>query len=204
MHLNKSSRCKWKGIKPCVCHVAMNLLPKSSTTWSAQSTPRSLSLIPDLINAKNIENQSSHLPYTLLIYQSLLSKKLESTDAAGRLPHLRPMRPNAGHGIWCSYPRIGAASEFFFFLGFTPTQLDSHRIDFDWCRIGLIQPESGRIGHIGLYWPATDTAETGRKWVKSALKLVGTAEILTSVVFLAFFFLCFVNQGIVMCFLRIF
>ena len=86
---------------------------------------------------------------------------------------------------------------FFFFL-------DSRRIGFDSRQTGLIQPESGRIGHIGLYRPATNPAKTGRKRPKSALKLAGAAEILTSDVFLAFFFLCFVNQGILMCFLRIF
>ena len=93
---------------------------------------------------------------------------------------------------------------FFFSLGFVPTWLDSRRTGFDSRWIGLIRPESGRIGHIGLYWPAIDTAEIGRKRPKSTLKLAGTAKILTSEVFLAFFFLCFVNQGIVMCFLRIF
>ena len=89
----------------------------------------------------------------------------------------------------------------FFSLGFAPTWLDSCRIDFDSRRIGLIWPESGRIG---LYQLTTDTTETCQKRPKSALKLVETAEILTLEVFLAFFFLCFVNQGIVMCFLRIF
>ena len=95
-----------------------------------------------------------------------------------------------------SVPRL---SFFFFFFS-----SDSGRIGFNSCRIRLIRPESGRIGHIKSYWPATDTAETGRKRPKSALKLAGTAKILTSKVFLAFLFLCFVNQGIVMCFLRIF
>ena len=95
-----------------------------------------------------------------------------------------------------SVPRL---SFFFFFFS-----SDSGRIGFNSCRIRLIRPESGRIGHIGLYWPAIDTAEIGRKRPKSTLKLAGTAKILTSEVFLAFFFLCFVNQGIVMCFLRIF
>ena len=80
---------------------------------------------------------------------------------------------------------------FFFFIGFAPTWLDSCRIGFDSCRTGLIRPELGRIES---YWPVADTAETGRKWPKSALKLIGTAEILTLEVFLAFFFLCFVNQ----------
>ena len=51
---------------------------------------------------------------------------------------------------------------FFFFLGFAPMRLDSRRIGFDLCRIGLIRRESGRIGHIRSYRPATDIAETGR------------------------------------------
>ena len=101
---------------------------------------------------------------------------------------------------------------FFFWIcadsaRFVPTRLDLHRIDFDSRRTELIWPESGRIGHIGSYRPATDmanTAKTGRKRPKLALKLAGTTEILTSNVFFAFFFLCFVDQGMVMCFLRIF
>ena len=98
---------------------------------------------------------------------------------------------------------------FFFWIcadlaRFVPTRLDLRQIDFDSCRTELIRPESGRIGHIGSYRLATDMAKTGRKRPKLALKLAGTTEILTSNVFFAFFFLCFVNQGMVMCFLRIF
>ena len=68
----------------------------------------------------------------------------------------------------------------FFFLGFALMQLDSCRIGFDSRRTRLIQLESGRIGHIRSYWPATDTVETCRKWPKSALNMVGKAEIITS------------------------
>ena len=86
---------------------------------------------------------------------------------------------------------------FFFFLGFAPTRLDSCRIGFDSRRIGLIRPKSSRIGHIGSYRPAADTAEigrktagTGRKRPKSALNMAVKAE---TCILLSFF----VNQGIV-------
>ena len=124
-----------------------------------------------------------------------MNPRLESTDAAPEVPLLRPMRDAASDVVARVSDRVCVF--FFFFLGFAPTRLDSRRT-------GLIRPESGRIGHIGLYRPATDTAETGWKRSKLALKLAGAAEILTSDVFLTFFFLCFVNQGILMCFLRIF
>ena len=67
-----------------------------------------------------------------------------------------------------SVPRL-----IFFFFFFSS---DSGRIGFNSCRIRLIRPESGRIGHIKSYWPATDTAETGRKRPKSALKLAGNRQ----------------------------
>ena len=64
-----------------------------------------------------------------------------------------------------------------------------------------------RIGHIGQYRPMTDAADKaetgrnlpkqagiGRNRPKSAVKIAGEAEILTSDAFLALFFLCFVNQ----------
>ena len=110
-------------------------------------------------------------------------------------------RTRVRHGC----PRVGATLEFSFWIRtdsarFVPMQLDLHRTE-------LIRPKLGRIGHIGLYRPATnmaDTAKTGQKQLKLALKLTGTAEILTSKVLFAFFFLCFVNQSMVMCFLRIF
>ena len=88
---------------------------------------------------------------------------LERTDAAGRVPHLRPTRLPAHRCRVC----------FFFFFFFSS---DSGRIGFNSCRIRLIRPESGRIGHIKSYWPATDTAETGRKRPKSALKLAGNRQ----------------------------
>ena len=51
-------------------------------------------------------------------------------------------------------PRVGVASELFFF------PLDSHWLDFDLRRTGLIRPESGCTGHIGSYRLAIETAET--------------------------------------------
>ena len=46
-------------------------------------------------------------------------------------------------GVRRGCPCVDAASEFFFFfLGFSPTKLDSHQTR-------LIQPKLGRIGHIG-------------------------------------------------------
>ena len=44
---------------------------------------------------------------------------------------------------------------------------------------GLIRPKSGYIGHIESYRPAIETAETNQNMPKSALNLVGTAEIPT-------------------------
>ena len=116
---------------------------------------------------------------------------LESTDAAPEVPHPRPTR----------LPARRTASAFFFFffffLGFAPTRLDSRRCGSIRAesasiraRIGLIRPKSGRIGHIGSYRPAANTAETRRKRPKSALNMAGKAE---TCILLSFF----VNQGIV-------
>ena len=82
-----------------------------------------------------------------------LNHRLESTDAVGRVPHQSPTRPDAASDAdaLASVPRLSV-----FFLGFAPTQLDSHQFGFDSRRIGLIRPESGRIGHISLYWPAIE------------------------------------------------
>ena len=147
---------------------------------------------------------------SVLLYCSMTHcEKLESTDAAPEVPHPRPTWRDAGRGVRRGCPRVGPRLRFFFFFSwirtdsarFASMQLDSCRIGFDSRRIRLIRPKSGRIGHIGSYRPAADTAEigrktagTGRKRPKLALKLAGAAEILTSDVFFAFFFLCFMNQ----------
>ena len=97
---------------------------------------------------------------------------------------------------------------FFFFFSqiradsarFAPMRLDSCRIGFDWRRIGLIRPKSVRIGHIGTYRPAADTAdtaETGRKRPKSALSMAVKSE---TCILLSFF----VNQGLVCVFKKYF
>ena len=132
---------------------------------------------------------------------------LESTDAAPEVPHPRPTRRDAGRGVRRGCPRVGPRLRFFFFFFFSriradsarfaPIRLDSCRIGFDSRRIGLIRPKSGRIGHIGSYRPAADTAKigrktagTGRKRPKSALNMAVKAE---NCILLSFF----VNQGIV-------
>ena len=121
---------------------------------------------------------------------------LGSTDAAERVLHPRP--------TWdATFDAVAHASvlhlSFFFFL--PQIRADVARFTPNRLQFASNQANSAKIGS---YWPTTDMAKTGQKRPKSALKLTGTAEILTSEVFLAFFFLCFVNQGIVMCFLRIF
>ena len=103
-----------------------------------------------------------------------------------------------------------AASEFFFFFFFS----DSSRIGWiradaarfapnraDFGRNRAVSAISGRIGRRPI---RPKQAEIGRNLPKLALELAGSAEILTSDVFFAFFFLCFMNQSILMCFLRIF
>ena len=69
---------------------------------------------------------------------------LESTDAAGKVLHLSPTRPNEGRSVQHGCIRVGAASKlFFFFLGFALTWLDSRRFTLnraDSARIGSYQP----------------------------------------------------------------
>ena len=120
---------------------------------------------------------------------------LGSTDAAERVLHPRPTWDATSDAV--AHASILHLS--FFFL--PRIRADMARFTLNRLQFASNQVNSAKIR---LYWPAIDTAKTGRKRSKSALKLTGTAEILTSEVFLAFFFLCFVNQGIVMCFLRTF
>ena len=120
---------------------------------------------------------------------------LESTDAAPEVPYPRPTR----------LPARPSASAFFFFFLSDSLRLGSIRADAARFVPNLIRfapnqprPKSGCIGHIRSYRLVADTAETGRKRLKSALNMAGKSE--TCLLF--FFF--FVNQGIVICFLRIF
>ena len=106
-------------------------------------------------------------------------------------------------------------SFFFFFLGFMPTRLRFAPIQADLRRIGLIRPKLGRIIQIRLYRPMIETAEISLescrnsrnrlrirpKHPKSVLPQFYSEYLLLFLcfpfcfVFLAFFFLCFVNQG---------
>ena len=163
----------------------------------------------------------------LLILSFETSRNLWSKDAVGRVPHWSPTQ-GATSDV-ASRRSVPHLSPFFFFPPhrISPTWLDSHRTR-------QIRSKSSRIGWIGLYQSATKTDQNGRNRPKSALNHARTAKIgfewgpnilnlsllnfilniccffcvfffvLCFVVFLAFFFLCFVNQGIVMCFLRIF
>ena len=84
---------------------------------------------------------------------------------------------------------------FFFFLS------DSHRLGFNSCQFAPNWADSPRIRP---YRPTTEMAKTGqnRPWISSEKPKFPPQRHIN--VFLAFFFLCFVNQGLVMCFLRIF
>ena len=135
------------------------------------------------------------------------------------------LESDAGCGVWRGCLHIGAASELFFFHRFALTRLDLRQLGFYLRWAGLIWPESSRIGWIELFWLTTETAEIGlescrnnrnRLWMrpkqpKSVIPQFYSEYFFASFVFsffffmfFAFFFLCFVNQGIVMCFLRIF
>ena len=121
----------------------------------------------------------------------LLNPRLESTDAASDAV----ARVSHRVCIFFFFSRIRTDS-----ARFAPMRLDSCRIGFDSRRTGLIRPKSSRIGHIGSYRPAVDTAdsaETGqktaeicRKRPKSALNMAGKSE---TCILLSFFW----NQGIV-------
>ena len=98
--------------------------------------------------------QSSNKKIQVKMGQSLDSKssctlpvtyQLESTNAAPKVPHPRPTRPTqdaASDAVTCTSVRVC----IFFFLGFTPTRLNSCRIGFDSRRTGLIWPKSSHIG----------------------------------------------------------
>ena len=103
---------------------------------------------------------------------------------------------------------------YFLFHRFAPTRL----------QFAPIWPESGHIGRIGSYWLVIETTEISlescqNSWIllwmrpkypKSVIPQFYYEYLLLILcfhfcfVFLAFFFLCFVNQGIVIYFLRIF
>ena len=125
------------------------------------------------------------------------SRNLWCTDAAKWVPHR----------VRCCSSRVGATSEGFYFYFI----LDSCWLGFDSRRF---LPNWANLAGIGSYQPA---AETGWNWFwmrpkhpKSVLPqfyfeyLLLLLCFLFYFVFLAFFCLCSVNQGHIMCFLRIF
>ena len=173
-------------------------------------------------------NSSNHNLYHICVWEFIKEwKKLWSTDAAGRVPHWSPTQPDAGCSIRCGCPHVGAAFElffFFFFHRFVPTWLDSRQLGFNSRRF------KAYFGQNRAVWPnwvirlATEMAKIGlescqnsrnqlwmrSKHLKSVLPQFYSEYLLLLLcflfcfVFLAFFFLCFVNQGVVMYFLRIF
>ena len=109
---------------------------------------------------------------------------LECMDAAGRVSHPSSTRRDARRGVRRGRPRVGAASELFFF---SPIRADA-------ARFAPNRANSARIRPYRPYQVILADDRYGRNRPKSTLKLIEAAEILTSDVFLAFFFLCFVNQ----------
>ena len=120
----------------------------------------------------------------------------------------------ASDAVACaSVPRLSFFF-FFFFLRFAPTRLDSRCSGSIYAKSASICAEPARIGLYRPYWVVStgdrygwnkpETAETGKNWHWIWLEKSKFSPQRHSNVFLAFFFLCFVNQDIVMCFLRIF
>ena len=121
-------------------------------------------------------------------------------------------------------PHVGAASELFFFF-FSRIHAESGSIRTDSARIGfnshrfgqnrvvstsnLNRPKQAEIS-LELCWNSRNRLLMRPKHPKFVLPQFYSEYLslllcfLFNFVFLAFFFLCFVNQGIVMCFLRIF
>ena len=108
-----------------------------------------------IITKEDIQlEQLQVLESQLIFYFLNLTMYLESTDAARRVPHPSPTRPNA-----VTRASVLCLSFFFFFFS-----SDSCRLSFNshWTR--LIWPESGRISHIRSYQPATETSRN-RPWI---------------------------------------
>ena len=106
---------------------------------------------------------------------------------------------------------------FFVFNGFTPTRLQSSPNQANSARIESYRSNQS-ISTSGRNWPKQaeidlESYQNSRNWLwmmpkhpKSVLPQFYFEYLLLlfCFVFLAFFFLCFVNQGHIMCFLRIF
>ena len=139
------------------------------------------------------------------LYASNLIKFLESTNAVPEVPHLRPTRRDVGHGVRRGCPRVSPHLRFFFFfLGFSPTRLDSHQCGSIRAKSASIRTEPGWfgqnqavlaiLGRIGQRAISPKLAGNGWNW----------PWIWPEMPIHVFFFLFFVNQGIGICFLRIF
>ena len=98
-------------------------------------------------------NSSNHNLYHICVWEFIKEwKKLWSTDAAGRVPHWSPTRPDAGCSVRCSCPHIDAAFELFFFFFFT----DSCQLGFNSHRFTPHQADLARIGPNWVVRPATE------------------------------------------------
>ena len=123
---------------------------------------------------------------------------------AGRVLHQSSTWPDAGCGVWRSCPRVGTAFKlfFFFFLGFASTRLQFTPNRADSARIGLYQPviEMAEIC-LKSCWNSRNQLWMRPKYPKSVIPQFYYEYLLLLLcclfwfVFLAFFFLCFVNQG---------
>ena len=131
----------------------------------------------------------------------LLPSNLESTDMAGRMPHPRPTRLDTGHGVRRGCPHIGATSEFFFFFSSDSHQLGSIRTDAARFVPNRLQfaPNRADSAKIRPYLPYRVVAAgdqygrygRNRPWIWPEKPKFSPYR--HSNVFLAFFFLCFVN-----------
>ena len=169
---------------------------------------KALNKINKQTNVDDSVDSSFEAPIRLYIWAEWYTIPLWSTDAAGRVPHRSPIWLPAS---WC------CAWAFFFFLFFSRICINSAWFAPNWADstgIGLYRPnqvlstdnQNGQSGskstlnHAGI-------AEIGFEWDPSILNLSFLNFILNICYFFCvfcFFFLCFVNQGIVMDFLRIF
>ena len=155
------------------------LLPFSDC-WSIsmlqglRKTDHHANILGDIIESVNGKEVTNNNDLFKILDLCKEGDKLESIDTAPEVPHPRPTR----------LPACRTASAFFFFFSriradsarFALMRLDSCRIGFNSRWTELIWPKSGRIGHIGSYRPAADTAETGRKKVKTCRKYAGNCR----------------------------
>ena len=135
------------------------------------------------------------------------SNSLWSTDVAGRVPHKSPTRlPMHWCYIWAF---------FFFFFSQIRAELGSIRTDSARVEPNRVvstgnrnRPKQAEIS-LELCWNSRNRLLMRPKHPKFVLPQFYSEYLslllcfLFYFVFLAFFFLCFVNQGIVICFLRI-